>query len=425
MFDETTLGNALSIALTFVTSAAVGLLVGLERERNPTAKAGLRTFALIAVLGTLSAMLARAADDGSMLALGMVIVGATLIGAYLVDPRSSTEDSGTTTVIAALVVFCLGAANFYGYQILVVAIGIAMTALLHFKVELEGAARRLTPRDIRSMLQFGAVSAVILPLLPNRGYGPYAALNPFHIWLMVVLVSGVSLAGYVAWRLTRDRKGLLLTGLLGGLVSSTATTLVYARHAQRGTLPSAQSLVVIALANCAMLARVLLIVLIVAPKAAATAAIVIVPALMLAAISAYARHNAAPAWADAKAYDYRNPANVLTAVAFGAGYALLLVLSAWLSDTLGSRGVYGLAVVSGLTDVDAITLSSLRLFNVGTLASESTAMAIALGIGANFVMKAVLVAFVGGASIRRAGMLTLLLPLPGLALGALALRALS
>ena len=103
----------------------------------------------------------------------------------------------------------------------------------------------------------------------------------------------------------------------------------------------------------------------------------------------------------------------------------MLVLSAWLFDTLGSGGVYGLAVVSGLTDVDAITLSSLRLFNLGTLTSQSTATAIALGIGANFVMKAVLVAVVGGASIRRVGMLTLLLPLPGLALGALALRALS
>jgi uncharacterized membrane protein (DUF4010 family) len=425
VFDESSLGSALSIALTFVTSAAVGLLVGLERERNPTAKAGLRTFALIALLGTLSAMLAQAADAGSILALGLTIVGVTVTGAYLVDPRSATEDAGTTTVIAALVVFCLGAANFYGYQILVVAIGIAMTALLHFKVELEGAARRLTPRDIRSMLQFGAVSAVVLPLLPNQGYGPYAALNPFHIWLMVVLISGVSLAGYVAWRLTRDRKGLLLTGLLGGLVSSTATTLVYARHAQQGTLPNSQSLIVIALANCAMLARVLLIVLIVAPKAAATAAIVIVPALLLAAIPAYARQSSETPAADTQANDYRNPANVLTAVAFGAGYALMLVLAAWLSDTLGSRGVYGLALVSGLTDVDAITLSALRLFNLDTLTLEATATAIALGIGANFVMKAVLVAVVGGASIRRAGTLTLLLPLPGLALGALALRTLS
>lgn len=225
--------------------------------------------------------------------------------------------------------------------------------------------------------------------------------------------------------LTRDRKGLLLTGLLGGLVSSTATTLVYARHAQRGTVPSAQSLIVIALANGAMLARVLLIVLIVAPRVAATAAIVIVPALLLAAIPVYARRNAGTEAVDAKAYDYRNPASLLTAVAFGAGYALMLVLSAWLSDSLGSRGVYGLAIVSGLTDVDAITLSSLRLFNLGTLTSESMATAIALGVGANFLMKAALVATLGGASMRRVGTLTLLLPLPGLALGALALHALS
>jgi uncharacterized membrane protein (DUF4010 family) len=418
--DET-----LSIGLTFATSAAIGLLVGLERERNPTAKAGLRTFALIAVLGTLAAMLAQAAASGWVLALGLAVVGVTLAGAYFVDPRTASGDAGTTTVVAALVVFCLGAANFHGYRTLAVAIGIAMTALLHFKVELEGAARRLTPRDIRSMLQFGAVSAVILPLLPDRSYGPYAALNPFHIWLMVVLISGVSLAGYVAWRLTQDRRGLLLTGLLGGLVSSTATTLVYARQARRGTAPLAHSMIVIVLANGAMLARVLLIALIVAPMAAATAALAIVPALLLAAVPVLARWSAAAGPADgAKESDYRNPAGLLTALAFGAGYALILLLSAWLSEKLGTRGMYGLAVVSGLTDVDAITLSALRQFNLGALAAIPTTTAIVFGVGANLVMKAALVVAVGGASMRRAG-LALLLPLAGLALGTAALRALS
>ncbi|HEU0200796.1 MAG TPA: MgtC/SapB family protein, partial [Burkholderiaceae bacterium] len=192
----------LSTALTFATSGAIGLLVGLERERNPAAKAGLRTFALIALLGTLSAQLAQAVDSGWVVALGLGVVGAAIAGAYFVDPRSATGDAGLTTVIAAMVVFCLGAINFHGHRALAVTLGVAMTALLHFKVELEGAARRLSPRDIRSMLQFAAVSVVILPLLPNEAYGPYAALNPFHIWLMVVLISGVSLAGYVAWRLT-------------------------------------------------------------------------------------------------------------------------------------------------------------------------------------------------------------------------------
>jgi uncharacterized membrane protein (DUF4010 family) len=413
---------AASIALTFATSAAIGLLVGLERERNPTAKAGLRTFALIAVLGTLAAMLAQAVDSGWVVALGLAVVGLAIAGAYFVDPRSATGDAGLTTVIAAMVVFCLGAINLHGHRLLAVALGIGMTALLHFKVELEGAARRLTPRDMRSMLQFAAVSAVVLPLLPNQAYGPYAALNPFHIWLMVVLISGVSLAGYVAWRLTRDQKGLLLTGLLGGLVSSTATTVVYARHAQRAALPAAHSRTVIVLANCAMLARVWLIVLIIAPGAALAAALVIAPALVLAVLPLLLRRQQADA---VDAHDYRNPANLLTSLLFGAGYAVMLVAAAWLSESFGSRGVYGLAVVSGLTDVDAITLSSLRLLNLGTLAVLPTVTAIAIAVGANLVMKATLVAVLGGASLRRVAPLNLLLPLPGLLVGVAALRLLS
>lgn len=420
--SETTEGT-LALALTFTASAAVGLLVGLERERNPTAKAGLRTFALIAVLGTLAAMLAQAVGSGWVLALGLAVVGLALAGAYLVDPRTAAGDAGMTTVIAAMVVFCLGAVNFHGHRILAVAIGIALTALLHFKVELEGVARQLTPRDIRSMLQFGAVSAVILPLLPDRAYGPYGALNPFHIWLMVALISGVSLAGYVAWRLTRDGRGLVLTGLLGGLVSSTATSLVYARHARRGALPAADCLIVIALANCAMLARVLLIVLIVAPGVAVAAAIALLPALLLATWPAVAGLKRSAPSPEASAHDYRNPANLLTSILFGAGYALMLVLSAWLAETVGTRGVYGLAVVSGLTDVDAITLTSLRLYNVGSLAAQAAATAILLGVGANLAMKATLVATLGGAALRRAAPRVLLLPAVALVLGWLALRA--
>ena len=110
------------------------------------------------------------------------------------------------------------------------ALGVGMTVLLYFKAELEGFSQKLTAQDIRSMLQFAVLTAVILPLLPDRSFGPYGVLNPFQVWLMVVLVAAVSLAGYVAWRLTLGRHGLLLTGVLGGLVSSTATTLVYARH---------------------------------------------------------------------------------------------------------------------------------------------------------------------------------------------------
>jgi len=392
--------EAASLALTFVTSAAIGLLVGLERERNPRAKAGLRTFALIAVLGSASALLAQATESGWVLGAALLAIGVAIAGAHLVDQDTRADDFGTTTVVAALLVFALGAINVFGYRLLAVAVGIGMTAMLHFKVELEGAAQRLTPTDIRSILQFGAVSAVILPLLPNQPYGPYGVLNPFHIWLMVVLISGVSLAGYMAWRLTRTSKGLLLTGLLGGLVSSTATTLVYARQVRAATQSAANAQVVILLANGAMLMRVLVIIAIAAPGALWAGACTLLPAALLAVpIGLWRLRQGA---VETRGIDeYRNPTNLLTAFIFAAFYASILLVSAWLSDEVGERGVYALAAISGLTDVDAITLSSLRLLATEALNLSAAMTTIGVAVGANLVLKSMIVFIVGGRAIGR------------------------
>lgn len=394
------MNDATTLALTFVTSAAIGLLVGLERERNPHAKAGLRTFALIAVLGSASSLVAQATASGWILAAALLAIGISIAGAHLLDPETRADDYGTTTVAAALLVFVLGAVNVYGYRLLAVAVGIGMTALLHFKVELEVAAQRLTPTDIRSILQFGAVSAVVLPLLPNQPYGPYGVLNPFHIWLMVVLISGVSLAGYVAWRLTLERKGLLLTGLLGGVVSSTATTLVYARHARAATQPAASAQTVILLANVAMLARVLVIIAIVAPGALWAGAFTLLPAALLALPLALRRLKRGAQ--ETRAIDeHRNPTNLATGMIFAVFYAAILLVSAWLSEEVGARGVYALAAISGLTDVDAITLSSLRLLATGAVELPVAITTICVAVASNLVIKSIIVLAVGGRTMGR------------------------
>jgi uncharacterized membrane protein (DUF4010 family) len=418
--DDTT-----ELVLAFATSAVVGLLVGLERERNPHTKAGLRTFALIALFGTLCGVLAQASASGLVIAAGALAIGGLVAGAHLVDPATVVDDSGTTTTVAALTVFGLGAANAYGHTTVIVAVGIAMTALLHFKVELEGVANRLTPTDLRSMLQFGAISAVVLPLLPDEPFGPYGALNPFHIWLMVVLIAGVSLSGYIAWRLTWVRRGLLLTGLLGGLASSTATTLAYARQARAGTQPLAASLVVVLLANTTMFARVLLLTLIVAPEVFTRAAFALLPALALAAPAIALRWRAATATLaqsppDAQAYS--NPTQLGAALLFAAGYALILVVSAWAAERVGAGGLYGLAFVSGLTDVDAITLSVLQLFNTQAASATVAATALALAVASNLLLKATLAWVAGGSAVGRGTALGFTAPLAGLGLGLAALH---
>jgi uncharacterized membrane protein (DUF4010 family) len=192
--------GTLSLILTFGVSAGIGLLVGLERERKPTAKAGVRTFTLIALLGSLAALLTEATGSAWALGAGALAVTGTLVAAYLQDPESVRDDSGTTTVVAALAVFFLGATNYYGYRIPAVALGVGITVLLYFKAEIEGFSQKLTGQDVRSMLQFAVLTAVILPLLPDRAFGPYDVLNPFQVWLMVALASRItSTAAGIDW----------------------------------------------------------------------------------------------------------------------------------------------------------------------------------------------------------------------------------
>jgi len=408
---------------TFAISAAIGLLVGLERERHPLAKAGLRTFTLIALVGTLAAMIAEETGSLWIMAAAVLAVTVTLAGAFFVDPRTTPDDSGTTTVVAAIAVFFLGALNFFGDHLLTLTIGVFIAALLHFKPELEGFTQKLTAQDIRSMLQFAILTAVVLPLVPNEPFGPFGVLNPFQIWLMVLLISGVSLAGYVAWRLTLAygarlfRAGLLLTGMLGGVVSSTATTLVYARHARTGTQPGAVALFVIVLANATMLARLLLFAAVVAPHALPTIALTLVPAALFALPTLVRPWHAASDGTSQGTETYRNPTNLLVALAFAAGYSLVLLISAWASETVGTLGLYTLALLSGSTDVDAISLSALQLFNTSTVSADVAATVIAIAAGANLAMKSVLVFATGGHALGRATATAFLGPLLGLGVG--------
>lgn len=413
---ETEFDSALALAM----SAGIGLLVGFERERNPLTKAGLRTFALIAMLGCLTMLVAREVDSGWIVAGAMVLVGGAIIAAHIVDPATKADDSGTTTLVAALLVFALGALIALGHRQLAVGVGVSITVILYFKTELEGFTQKLTPQDLRSMLRFAVLSAVILPLLPDRPLvvsGPLAAVSPYNVWLMVVLISGVSLLGYVAWRLTLGRHGVLVTGVLGGFVSSTATTLAAARHAHDGVESDHSALTVILLANATMLLRVILIVAVVAPAVLLATAAILLPALLLNLpflIHHWRRETGAGHDEEGA---YRNPANLTTAIGFGALYAVVLVLAAWLGEYMGTYGIYGLAAVSGLTDVDAITLSVLRLTASGALPAAHAAAVIAVAVGSNLAIKTVLVYLSGGRPLGNRIALGFLLPFAALAIG--------
>jgi hypothetical protein len=161
----------------------------------------------------------------------MLAIAAMMIAAHVSDPLD-TGDPGTTSVVALLVCYALGATIWFGYTSIAVMLAVATTVLLYFKAQLHGISKSMTHVDLLSILQFGVLALVILPILPDRDFGPYQALNPHNIWWMVVLISGVSLAGYTALRLTGAQHGAALIGLFGGLASSTATTMIFARHAR-------------------------------------------------------------------------------------------------------------------------------------------------------------------------------------------------
>ena len=391
----------------FATSIGIGLLIGLERERQSDLKAGLRTFALVGLLGCLCALLAQATDSGWILAAGMLAIAAMMIAAHVSDPLD-TGDPGTTSVVALMVCYALGAVVWFGHTSTAVMLAIATTVLLYFKAQLHGISKNLTHIDLLSILQFGVLALVILPILPDKDFGPYQALNPHNIWWMVVLISGVSLAGYAALRLTGAQHGAALIGLFGGFASSTATTMIFARHARANVDLARTAMVVILLANIVVMVRLGLVSFAVAPT--------IVEQLFGVLGCGIALGVAATLWGwrqlaggDALPMpNVTNPTEIKTALTFGGLYALILVLSAWLQDVAGNRGFYLLALASGLTDVDAITLSSLRMFSMEKLTAAQTITAITLATLSNLAFKTGLVVVIGGAALARR-------TLPGLA----------
>ncbi len=393
-------GNGIEALPQFLTSLAIGLLIGLERERNPSAKAGLRTFALVAMFGTLSALLSTKLGSPWLLIAGLVAVAGMIIAAYINNPGEE-NDPGTTTEVALVLCYGLGAMTWYGLTKLAVMLAIGVTALLYFKPELRGLSQRLTRRDLAAVLQFSVLTFIVLPVLPNQDYGPYHAFNPHHAWLMVVLISGISLAGYTALHTVGTRYGAPLLGFLGGLVSSTATTLLYAKNSKGNQAMLNLAASVIVIAGMVVLLRLLVVSAVVAFGAVPRLLPVLAGGLLLGLMVALYNWRKMSNATELYIPETANPAELHTAISFGLLYVVVLLGAAWMEDLAGSQGLYAVALVSGLTDVDAITLSSLRLFNLGQLSEQQTVTAIALAFLSNLAFKFGMVVFIGGWNLAR------------------------
>lgn len=337
----------------------LGLVVGLQREHVSEPLAGLRTFPLITILGTLAALLdVRLQTGGWILAAGLLGV-VLIVGAdNLAEARKPTGSprSGITTEVAALVMYFVGGLLILAPLSVGVVVGGAVAVLLEFKPELHGFVAKLQDRDVRAIMQLVLISCIVLPVLPNEQFGPFAAFNPFETWLMVVLVSSISFAGYALAKLIRGSTNLLVAGLLGGLISSTATT---ASCARRNELPRA-SAVIVALASTVVYVRLLIELTAVAPNTLRHVGPPLGSLLLVFATTslfAWRRVRAESAESPVQ----KNPLELSTALLFAAIYAGVHFALAAAQHFAGVQGMYAVAGLSGLTDLDAVTLSTARL----------------------------------------------------------------
>ena len=384
----------------FATALGIGLLIGMERERRPDAAAGLRTFALVAMLGCLFALLGEKTGGPWVLAAGLIVISGAMIASNF-SAQQEEQYRGFTSEAAIIVTYGLGAAVWFGYATLAVMLAITTTVLLYFKAELRQISERTTPKDINSILQFAVLSLVILPILPSEDFGPYNAINPRQVWYMVVLISGLALSGYLALRIVGARHGAALLGIFGGLASSTATTMMFSRHARDHADLTHMSAIVILIANVMVMIRLWLVASVVAPTLATQIAIVFTCGIVPGVVMSLYRWKVLSDAGDLPMPEVKNPTEMRTAVSFGLLYAVVLLASAWLQDIAGSSGLYIVALVSGLTDADASVLSTLRMFNLDKVVSGDAVIAVTLALLANLIFKIGLVVSIGGGKLAR------------------------
>lgn len=401
------------LILDLAVALGLGLLVGLEREWSAEEEvAGVRTFALVTLFGVLCAWLSGV-YGGWVLATGLATVTALLVVGNLGRYRRGDFDPGMTTEVAALVMFAAGAILPLGFRMQAVVLAGGVAVLLHFKSQIHGWIEDLEPGAMRAVIRLCLIGLVIAPLLPDRPMGPYGVLNPFRIWLMVVLIEGITLAAWIAARMVGSRAGVLAEGALGGLISSTATTVGSARRARADRSLAPAAALIVTMASAVVFARVAIEVLVVAPGLAKT---ILPPVLVVGlALGIAAAVAARRGWSGELQHEQEEePSSTLgTALGFGLLYAAVLVGVAVARQYLGDTGLYAVAALSGLTDMDAITLSTARMSVAGEIPAEQVWRLILVGAISNIAFKAGLAGVIGGRVL-----LARVAPLLGVGIGA-------
>lgn len=382
--------------LTLGISFGLGLLIGLQREKTNHETAGVRTFTLIAILGTLSGFLTREFNNPYILPVFGIAITALMITANIIIAKRDTQPTaGQTTEVAVLLMFAIGAYLVLGDQIIGVIIGGALAILLYIKESLHNFIDKLKDKDLAAIMTFVGISLVILPILPDKTFGPLNVLNPRDIWLMVTLIVGISVLGYFVYKWVGKKAGMISNGILGGIISSTATTVSYARNAAANEKISKVAAFVIMAAVTISIVRVIIEIGIVVPEKLGA---LILPFILLfvfmSVLSVILFYTVSKDKSMEDMPEPKNPAQFKSAFIFGLLYGLILLAVAFTEKEFGDEGLYIVSIIGGLAKKDAITLSLAHSIR-GGLATELGWRLIMTGVLANFAFKIVLVAVLG------------------------------
>ncbi len=408
----------------FAAAFLIGALVGIEREKKKNRSedlgiGGVRTFVLFSLSGAVAAWLAMRLESGWVFAVPLLGVAALTVAGYLAQARVKPRSLGLTTEVAALTVYLLGGACLAGQVEVALALGVALSAILAYKQPLHDLVAKLGADDIEAAVKLLAATFIVLPLLPREAIDPWGAIEPYSLWLLVILIAGLSLIGYVATRALGPERGAAVTGLAGGLVSSTAVTLTFARQGREDEDDSSDALAAgLLLAWGIMFARVIV-------ETAVVHAPLVAPLLLpmgamglvtLALAAWFAARSRTRHRAVAGEVPLQNPFSLTAAFRFALFFVGVLLVVKLTQQYFPGRGYYLVAALAGLTDVDAITLSMAGLVRDGGADARTGVGAIVVASLTNTVVKCGMIVVLADAGLRRRALVsTGLLLLAGLA----------
>ena len=390
-------GDSSTFYLLFV-ALAIGLLIGVERgwqERDSEEGqrvAGVRTYGLIGLLGGVLGVLS--VDFGPLI-IGLGLLGLfVLLGGFFLAKQMRQGNWSITSLVAALLVYLLGVMAVTGQAIVASSLAVVMVLLLSNKPILHGWIRKLEAGELKAAIQLLLMSVVLLPVLPDQGYGPWQVFNPYKIWWMVVLIAGISFVGYFAMKIGGARRGILFTGLFGGLASSTAVTLHLSKLGKQASEIRSVIASAVLIACGTMYIRMLILVTILNSRLLPDLWLPITVMAVLTYLPSLfwwhrdGHHIAGPVSA------LSNPLEIRTAMGFGLLLAVVMFLGVFLRETVGNAGVLILSAVSGIADVDAIVLSLVGMAE--SISNQLFVLGCVIAAAMNNLLKALMAGLIGG-----------------------------